>query len=258
MFFNGSMLNVKILSVIKLDWNSRNAYIPSKNSYALSLRIVGDSVFTVKGQSIKANNNDILYFPKSIDYHLLSGKESLYAINFEALDKETVNALEKEIRKYSIKDHNYICELFERITTVWAKKDSFYYVESMSLFYKIISEIEKRFDKKEKNPSFLKIKSALDYINTSFISPDISVSNLADLVGYSEAYFRRIFIKIIGKKPLEYINELRINLARELLLSDYYTIEMISEKCGFTDTKYFSTFFKKQTGYSPSEYRKKL
>lgn len=51
--------------------------------------------------------------------------------------------------------------------------------------------------------------------------------------------------------PLAYINKLKLNYALELLHSGYYTVSEVSDKCGFKNIYYFSTFIKKETGFSP-------
>jgi AraC family transcriptional regulator len=73
----------------------------------------------------------------------------------------------------------------------------------------------------------------------------------------SEAYLRRVFLRIYGRSPLEYINGLRIERAKEMLLSGLYSIGDIAFNCGFSDAKYFSTAFKRITGRTPSDYAKK-
>ena len=68
----------------------------------------------------------------------------------------------------------------------------------------------------------------------------------------SDTYFRKLFFQNFKTTPLKYINKLKLEYAKELLCSNYYTIEEVSEKCGFENINYFSTFIKKQTGVPPS------
>lgn len=63
------------------------------------------------------------------------------------------------------------------------------------------------------------------------------------------------FKKEYGKTPSAYVNELRTQLACELLLDSEWNISQIAMRCGFDNQYYFSNFFKKQTGFSPSAYR---
>ena len=70
----------------------------------------------------------------------------------------------------------------------------------------------------------------------------------------SETYFRRIFSKNFGISPIRFINNLKIDRARELLASGLYTISNVAELSGFHDESYFSREFKKHSGKTPKEY----
>ena len=78
------------------------------------------------------------------------------------------------------------------------------------------------------------------------------------MCGMSDTYFRRLFVAEFGITPLRYINQLRMTQIRELLQANYNSIEDIAEQCGFNNVNYFSLFVKKETGMSPSLYRRKL
>ena len=54
--------------------------------------------------------------------------------------------------------------------------------------------------------------------------------------------------------PLQYINTLKLQRAVELLSSKYYTVSEVAAQCGFANPYYFSTFIKRETGRSPSEF----
>lgn len=73
-------------------------------------------------------------------------------------------------------------------------------------------------------------------------------------MGYSA--FRKNFKAITGQSPHQYLLQLRIDRARELLETSLLTIEEISEQTGFDCIQYFCTLFKKKVGQSPNSYRK--
>ncbi len=70
-------------------------------------------------------------------------------------------------------------------------------------------------------------------------------------------YMNRIFKKAIGKTIFQWLNDYRISEAQKLLQSNYYTHRQIAENTGFSNEFYFSRVFKKLTGSTPSEYRRK-
>jgi AraC-like DNA-binding protein len=87
-------------------------------------------------------------------------------------------------------------------------------------------------------------------------NPTFSVSSAIAATGYNDDYFRRRFKAAMGETPLEYMTHLRLNRACDLLLRhDYHSVERVAALCGFLDSFYFSTCFKKHIGTSPLKYR---
>ena len=85
---------------------------------------------------------------------------------------------------------------------------------------------------------------------------EFSLSMLSDEVNLSSGYLSRIFKQYYGVPFRDYILKERLNKAKILLLSSQMKIYEICESVGFDDPNYFSTTFKKATGYSPNGYRK--
>jgi transcriptional regulator GlxA family with amidase domain len=86
----------------------------------------------------------------------------------------------------------------------------------------------------------------------------ITIRNLAQRARLGERTFMRRFKKATGDTPLEYLQHLRIEVARKLLETTSETIEGITRKTGYEDISSFRKLFKRHTGLSPSVYRKKF
>ena len=99
------------------------------------------------------------------------------------------------------------------------------------------------------------ILAVKQYIDSHF-SANIVTSEIARKAHMSYGYFSRCFHDIIGISFSDYCIQLRINKAKDYLLSTDEPIQKISFCVGYNDEKYFSRLFKKITGYSPSDYRK--
>ncbi len=110
-------------------------------------------------------------------------------------------------------------------------------------------------DKIESAPKNDYLKSSTEYIRLNY-SRNISVDNIASMLGISRSYLRNIFYEAHGVSPQKYIINTRIARAKDLLASTSYTISAIAEECGYTDVLQFSKIFKKHTGVSPSHFRK--
>jgi AraC family transcriptional regulator, arabinose operon regulatory protein len=82
------------------------------------------------------------------------------------------------------------------------------------------------------------------------------VEKLAQAVGLSADHFTRLFRKLRGVTPREYILQARIESAQNLLLSSNHSIGRIAEILGYSDVYFFSRQFKEKVGVSPSAFRK--
>lgn len=98
------------------------------------------------------------------------------------------------------------------------------------------------------------VRQAEDFIAKNY-RRDISVKEVADLVGLSPNYFSHLFKKTNGSSFTEYVNAVRVAQARRLLAESDLKIYEIAETVGYTDYKYFSAVFTKLAGASPTRYR---
>ncbi len=88
------------------------------------------------------------------------------------------------------------------------------------------------------------------------IQRDLPVSEMADHAGLSRSHFARLFKEHEGMSPREYVEDLRLKRALQLLYSDSMSVKEIAYSCGIPDVNYFCRLFKKQMGMSPGEYRR--
>ena len=96
------------------------------------------------------------------------------------------------------------------------------------------------------------------YLEQNFTDSELKMSKVARHYNLSPGYFSTIFRKETGQTFREYLTELRINRAREILRNSNLGISEISEKCGYNDPHYFSHVFKRITSFTPSQFRKEL
>lgn len=91
-----------------------------------------------------------------------------------------------------------------------------------------------------------------------FPETDFNLTEAMKKTGYSINYFRKIFKEHIGITPLDYLEKIRIEYAKEQIWTygDILTMKEIAESCGFADPYYFSRVFRKCEGMSPRMYLK--
>ena len=99
-------------------------------------------------------------------------------------------------------------------------------------------------------------EKVLEYINNNYSDSTLSIQSLLKKFYISESQLRRDIKRVTGMSPNSYINSLRIEKAKNLLLHYKKSVEETSYLCGFSSQFYFSRRFKEYTGYTPSEYKK--
>lgn len=100
------------------------------------------------------------------------------------------------------------------------------------------------------------LTEAVEFINNHF-SENITIQHVAERLDISERYLRRVFKNCANLSPLEYLNQLRINKTKELLLNENLSVKDIAYMVGFSNPQYFARRFKNNSGITPSEFRKK-
>lgn len=98
--------------------------------------------------------------------------------------------------------------------------------------------------------------SVLSYINTHFREP-ISAKDIASQFFISSGYLGKVIQQASGETFKQYLNRLRMEEAKRLLLSSNQLVYEIAEEVGFNDSKYFISRFTEEVGITPAEYRKK-
>lgn len=116
----------------------------------------------------------------------------------------------------------------------------------------LLSEIA--FNKKPRSSAYRKIEPALQYLASQHVGT-ISVGELSDICGLSSSCFRKLFKQEMDKSPVRYVQEQTLNRATSLLAASDLSISEAAIESGFQDAFYFSRFFRKMTGMSPSQWR---
>ncbi|WP_170311601.1 response regulator transcription factor [Vallitalea okinawensis] len=102
------------------------------------------------------------------------------------------------------------------------------------------------------------IQHAIRIIHEKFVEAELSVGDIAEQLYITPTYLSILFKKYKQINISNYITQLRLETAIEMLKSPNYKVIDVSRKVGYKDPKYFSKVFKKQTGYTPSNYRKHI
>ncbi len=160
-----------------------------------------------------------------------------------SLSHERQSEIEKVVRKlyleYKNKEENYLnmCKNLLGQLLILLKRE------------------DKPDTEKELSGTPLVIQNAAKYITANF-GDDLTLQSLSQMFAMSPSYFSKSFKQFTGLGVNEYITAVRLANAKKLLKTSTLSITEISLKCGFNDSNYFATVFKKMNGVSPKRYSK--
>ena len=122
----------------------------------------------------------------------------------------------------------------------------------LQLFSRFITSV--RFPSPGVNYPYEKFDGVMNYIHNN-LNMHISVADLAELMYVTPDHFSRLFKKIQGVNPCEYIQLKRVEKAQTLMLTSQMTIKEIASAVGLPNLSQFSRLFSKHTNHAPREYR---
>mgnify|MGYP004645383565 CR=1 FL=1 len=225
----------------------------NRPSHGLAINLGGEKKYIFDGKkSFTVKKNDIIFLPKNSDYTVenLSPGDCL-AINF-LISKE----IPAEPFVMHIKNHVKTVSLLISAEKDFREKKNGYMISCMAKLYSIISEmiheynLDYCFSSKRRM-----ILPATDYIHNFYFEKEINIPYLSKICGINETYFRRIFKNCYGISPVKYINNLKLERAKEFLLQTEYSLNDVANLSGFNNLYWFCRFFKKEAGLTPTEYR---
>ncbi|XID90517.1 helix-turn-helix domain-containing protein [Paenibacillaceae bacterium WGS1546] len=104
------------------------------------------------------------------------------------------------------------------------------------------------------NDPFAVIRQAKEYIDANYTS-DLSLEQVAEAMGLKPQYFSRLFKTCSGITFIDYLTQLRIEKAKDMMGEPHLSLKCIGRSIGYRDPNYFSRVFRKTVGVSPSQFR---
>lgn len=215
----------------------------SRKAYGISFCRQGQMTYIHKGTSYVSEPGTAVILPKGASYSLVTEKTGEFLlINFDCEMPFTQDFL-----VYTLENPDYFYGVYEKMRHLSLLAGNQF--KQFSMLYEIFSEL---FDNEKRSV----LSPALEYIKKHY-GENLTNERLAAECGISEVYFRKLFVKQFGMPPKQYILDLRINTAKQMLSEGVLKNTAIAEQCGFSSICHFSRLFKQKTGFTPTEYMKR-
>ena len=211
---------------------------------------------------VVSHGNIVLFRPgeKQLYYYYLDESAESFWVHFtgyEASELLDSSGLDKNV--FFIGDSSDFPTRCDRIIREIQSKRINYREISSLLFRELILVIG-RYLKEEgsvNSDTLNEVERAISYFNENYTN-EINIKDYAIARHMSASWFIRNFKAITKLSPLQYIINLRITNAKALLMNTDYPISKIASVVGFDNALYFSRIFRKHTGLSPVEFKKKF
>ena len=242
--------NIEDLILTKIDqtlivhaakgWTSE---MKDRPNYALVLCSRGQIVYMLDGKEYLSHPGNAVLLPKGRSYSLLTLESGYFPVlNFDCLNWDC-----RDILTVPLDDPKACLQDFAALQNLIFRQGS--NLKTNSIFYSLLSKV---FPKQAtgQNP----LRPLLQYIEEHLSDPELSNTQLASVIQISEVYLRKLFSAHLHTSPKQYILELRLRKAKQLLMDTTHSVSAVAEECGFSGVYHFSRAFKQRTGQSPTEF----
>lgn len=241
-------LAISVTDVLNYHQKREKLFVSARTYSAITLRLKTPGKYICKGKTISFEPGSICIIPAGVSYERNNLEEDILVIHFHMLDY-----IMEEIQVYKVHDVEKYKALFTKALSIKYENDVGSTYRITSIVYEILSELTRDVGFTA-NLKDNRILESAEYIRQNFWNSELSIENLAKQACVSPAYYRREFKRVYGTSPKDYLDTLRIQYAKSLLETGYFSQKEIAWRCGYTDVDYFRTVFKRKIGKSIKAY----
>lgn len=153
---------------------------------------------------------------------------------------------------------DYILKPVEAIEVIKAVKKAIGQIETQRQIEGIGSEVS-QFEGVEGSDKATKIIQKVQrYLQQNYMMYDLSLDKVSSILQINSSYLSSLFKKCTGVNFIDYVADLKVNAAKELLKDPLRSASEIAHMVGYESGSYFTRAFKKRTGFTPTEYRRTI
>jgi AraC-like DNA-binding protein len=217
------------------------------------LTLSGEGVFKINGKSKTLKQGDLIFYKKGIpcSYSPITEDWHTCFISFNG------NSADKLLSYYGFGDANLFNDDFlsEMLLNICRSADKSINEEKLSeLLYGFINETGSSILNIFRPKPLVK---ALRHINNNYTNPSLTINEIVEVSGTSTTKLFKMFKQMENTSPAQYVTNIRMNHAKNLLLTTNYMVNDVAKTVGYETANYFSSAFRHHVGMSPLTFRKK-
>ena len=223
----------------------KTVQMKNRRCYGLSFCTSGQLTYTQNGKQFLSDPDHAVILPMNGTYSIFGDREGYFPVlNFSCvgLDQPEILSIPLSNPQSCLRD----CETLHSIFLFGGSR-----AKTFSVFYRLLDKLSDA-----ACPGTDPLAPAIRYIEGNLQDPSLSNTQLATEAGISEVYLRMLFAKQYHTSPKQYILELRLQKAKQLLTQSPATVTETAEQCGFSSLYHFCRIFKEKTGLTPTQYAK--
>ena len=250
-----SLIISKINDIYSFKLKKHTSADATLDHSVLLIRQSGESTYKINKKEYPVDVNNALFMPVGTKYSFDVEKYGVCTV----VEFDVSNAPEElQPCAINISVDKEIAKKIVGVAHFWALKGPAYHSKCLSEIYDVITRMsnENSFNSTLAG-KYSMIHRSVKYIEKNYSNPDLYTPYLAQMSGMGETYYRNIFLAVFNTPPTKYIQQYRVDKAKELLVNTELSVDEVAVKVGFANASYFCKVFKSITGYTPLEFASK-
>lgn len=231
-------------------------FVKSRPDSGFIYLLSGGAVYSVGSRSFTVGEDDIFYLAEGENYsiNVFQTPYRFIHINF-SLSPESQDAFQSDVCMHN--GRAACLSKFQMLRNLYTRREPMVLFSCRTILYELFRQFLDDARKYLSSGKYIPVRRAVEYMEAQYADPALSMETIAGQAGVSTGYLRRLFREFHGVSPVRYLQDLRINRAKELLLSENCTVTDAASRCGYGSLYYFSEAFRARTGVTPSAFRER-
>jgi AraC family transcriptional regulator of arabinose operon len=229
--------------------------------YIISYVLQGQVYYWVNGQKLLLEKGDFLFMTPGTIRQSSNAFDQLHQkftviFNIDDHKMKQLNLVKENKHKLlRIKNHEYIKQRLAHLHQHFSKKNQYYNIICEGLLLELLGQINQEVDMAYLSPEKVSLANRIEDFIQKHYKQEIGVNDMASYINKTNSYTIRLFRQVKGQTPIEYLRQIRISQAKELLVNTSMSLSEIAEELCFYDAPHFIRVYKRLVGEVPSVIR---